>query len=134
MGWGEQGLVACKGDGAPGGGQDDEFCLECVGSEGFGGDPRGIPCRNWAMLGVFQQWGSQEPPLLASLESAFQKPSVIAGGPSVVLESGVSRASLALVLSASCPEAGLTSAQGPTGSWPSAGSREERALDLESVT
>lgn len=44
------------------------------------------------MLGVFQQWASQEPPFLASLESAFQNPSVIAGGPSVVLGSGVSRA------------------------------------------
>ena len=86
------------------------------------------------MPGVFEQWGSREPALLASLESAFQNPSVTAGGPSVVPGGGVSGASLALVLSASCPEAGLTSAQGPTGSWPRAGSREERALDLGSVT
>lgn len=74
------------------------------------------------MLGVFQLWGSQEPPFLVGLESAFQKPSVIVGGPSMRLRSWVS---LALVLSASLPETGSTSAQGPTGSWPSTGSREE---------
>ena len=70
------------------------------------------------MLGVFQQ----EPPLLVGWESAFQNLSVIVGGPSRRLRSWVS---LASVLSASLPETGSTSAQGPAGSWPSAGSREE---------
>ena len=55
---------------------------------GWSGEhPRRVSCRNWVMLGVFQLWGSQEPPRLVGLESAFQNPSVTVGGPSMRLGS-----------------------------------------------
>ena len=122
-GRGEQGPVACDGDGVLGSGWHGEFCLEGVASGGLvrGASQEGI-LQELGDAGGLPTVGFTGTTLISWLGISFSEPQSHVGGPSRRLRSWVS---LALVLSASLPETGSTSAQGPAGSWPSAGSREE---------